>query len=140
MTGKMYFLRVLDAEKKIISLQMQRDHLADLAYQRPGLSASGVRARSGDHSPLERAVVRLIDKEAQLAGQINNYMDLIEEAERVVEKISDEKYRQILSMRYFSRRPWEKIAEKTGYSIRQVFRLHGMALLEAEVILGIRKK
>ena len=140
MTGKEYFLRVLDAEKRIVALRKQREHLEDLAYQSPGLSASGIRSKSGDHSPLERAVVRLIDKESQLACQINTYLDLVEEAERVVKKIKDERYRQLLSMRYFSRRPWEKIAEETGYSLRQVFRLHGRALLEAEIIIGIRKR
>ena len=45
-------------------------------------------------------------------------------------------YYNVLSMRYVSRDTFEYIAEKTNWSIRKVFTLHGKALLDFETRYG----
>ena len=138
MTGKQYFQRALDADRRIQALSEQRRHLEEIALHRPGLNASGIRAQSGNHSALELSVVRLLDTEKKLAEQMDEYNQIILDAARTIEKIGDEKMRQVLSLRYLSGLRWEEIANKVGYTLRQTFRLHGRALAAAERVLGIR--
>lgn len=138
MTGKQYFQRALDADRRIQALAEQRQHLEDMALRRPGLSASGIRAQSGNHSALEQSVVRLLDAERKLAETINEYTEIIREAGEVIAKIGDEKMQRVLRLRYLSGMRWEEIAGKMGYTLRQTFRLHGLALRAAERILGLR--
>lgn len=138
MTGKQYFQRALDAERRVRALQDQIAHIEDMALRRPGMSASGIRAASGNHSALESAVVRLLDTERKLSDQLDEYNKLIEEARGVIERIGDEKMQHVLRLRYLSGMRWEEIAPRIGYTLRQTFRLHGYALKAAERILGLR--
>lgn len=138
MTGKEYFMRVLEAERRMRSLKAQRAHLLDLATGNAAFSTGGVRAHSGGHSKIELAVVQLVDKEQQIAGQIERYIALVQEAERVINSLEDARYRQVLTLRYLAGMRWEKIAAEMGYTdLRFVFRLHGRALLAAENKLTI---
>ena len=136
MTGKQYFQRVLDADRKRKALQAQINHIEDMALRRPTLSRSGVHAASGNHSALELAVVRLLDTEKRLADQVDEYTRLIDEASNVIEKISDSKEQAVLRYRYLSGMRWEDVAPRVGYTLRQTFRLHGYALRSAEKIIN----
>jgi DNA-directed RNA polymerase specialized sigma subunit len=69
---------------------------------------------------------------------MDEYNQIILDAARTIEKIGDEKMRQVLSLRYLSGLRWEEISNKIGYTLRQTFRLHGRALAAAGRVLGIR--
>lgn len=45
-----------------------------------------------------------------------------------VEEMESQDEKTVLIMHYLQRLSFEKIAEKMGYSLRQIYRIHGMAL------------
>ena len=57
------------------------------------------------------------------------------EALEVIEKVPDDKLRELLLLRYISVMTWEEIAVSMGLSYRHVCRLHGDALSQAKKYL-----
>ena len=63
---------------------------------------------------------------------------LMDEAERLIQQVPGELYQSLLSMRYVSCMRWEIISRRVNYSTTHIFRLHGLALREADRILRTR--
>ena len=119
-------------------MKARRQHIHDLALGGPGLSSSGVRSPSGNHSKIESAVVRMLDMDARIDRELAACYALMDEAERLIQQVPGELYQSLLSMRYVSCMRWEIISRKLNYSTTHVFRLHGLALREADRILRTR--
>lgn len=55
-------------------------------------------------------------------------VNLYTEIYKQIELLDDEKERTVLTYRYLNARTWEWIAERLDCSVRQIYRLHGIAL------------
>lgn len=87
---------------------------------------------SGDKDRMGTTVAKIVDLERETDKLVDSF---VEKRKRIVEQIDsidNIDYYHVLSMRYVSRNTFESIAEKTNWSIRKVFTLHGNALLEFE--------
>ena len=91
--------------------------------------------------------IQMIQKEMIIDGQDKKYVsalnDLIEkfiyyryqkvkislELYDKIESLEDEQEKRLMKYRYIRGYRWEVIADKMGYSIRQVFNIHNKALL-----------
>ena len=51
-------------------------------------------------------------------------------ATRIIMELHATEHRVVLINRYLCMRRWEDIADKMGYSLRGIFKLHGQALVE----------
>ena len=91
---------------------------------------------TNQHSPMEDAVVKLIDLEYELNDDIDRLVDLKRDMANLIAKISDPSHRVLLEMRYLAGNTWEEIALKMDYDLRWVYRLHGRALQAVELIQG----
>lgn len=69
------------------------------------------------------ARVRLEDKERELSEKLDEILALID-------LVTDERQKTVLTLRYVRGKPWDKIAEEIHCEKRHVFRLHGLALVE----------
>lgn len=91
---------------------------------------------SGDKDRMGTAVAKIVDLERETDELVDSF---VEKRKRIVEQIDsidNIDYYNVLSMRYVSRDTFESIAEKTNWSIRKVFTLHGKALFDFETRYG----
>ena len=96
---------------------------------------------------LERAVARLsgtdsslMHKEAmtgdaalialkdRMIGQLIELSEVYDEISSTIMKVEDPFYRKILMLRYLDGMVWDEIADKVGYSSRNIYRKHAEAL------------
>lgn len=92
--------------------------------------------KTSDKDKLGSTVAKIVDLEKETDELVDQF---IQKRKHIIKQIDDMKnidYYHILSMRYVSRNTFEDIAEKTSWSIRKVFSLHGEALLEFEKLYG----
>ena len=76
-----------------------------------------------------------------LEEQIRQYARTIALAEKVISQVPQEKYRQILTLRYLCGWSFRSISDELGYKDpNSVYRSHGWALMEAQKILGREDK
>lgn len=91
---------------------------------------------SGDKDRMGSAVARIVDLERETDSLVDSFVRKRKKIVEQIDSIEDVDYYHVLSMRYVSRDTFESIAEKTNWSIRKVFALHGKALLEFERLYG----
>ena len=84
----------------------------------------------------EDIVTRLNKLEKAINKDIDKLVYLKEEAACKIDRISDDRYKVILSMYYLSNETFEAVAERTGMSFQWVHTLHKKALKEFEKILN----
>lgn len=78
-------------------------------------------------------ILDLYDKIIRKQSDINELCkEYFEEKEKITEAISilSTEGQNLIRMRYFENRTWSDIAEKMGYSVRHLHRLHSTALEE----------
>lgn len=116
-------MRLLGAKKR---------HFEDMGFsispKLTGMPGSGQRGQSR----VELAAVGMVDVLSQLQQQIDEYAKIISEAENLISRIPQEKYRQLLTLRYLAGMSWPSISDEMGYKDRNsVYRAHGYALIAA---------
>ena len=107
---------------------------------------------------LERAVARLsgmdsslMHKEAmtgdaalialkdRMIGQLIELSEVYDEISSAIMKVEDPFYRKILMLRYLDGMVWDEIADRVGYSARNIYRKHAEALKVVMKYLPQRK-
>lgn len=91
---------------------------------------------SSDKDKLGSAVAKIIDLENEINKEIDVYVDKKERIVSQIEAIKDIMEYQVLFSRYIEYKTFEQIAEDNEYSIRQILRIHGNALVEFEKKFG----
>lgn len=87
------------------------------------------------------AVSRIVDLQTELNAEINRYVDSKAEIRNALNKIQKQRYFDVLYKRYVLFKTWQQIADEMGYEdIRNVYRLHGRALLAFNRILCEEKE
>lgn len=123
-------------EKRLKILQAKYRHFDEL-----GLTITSHTSAVGGHqqgmSRVEMAAVGKVDAGMDFDEKLREYRALIRQAERVIEKIPQEKYRHLLTYRYICGWSFKSISDELGYNDpNSVYRAHGWALAEAQKILN----
>ena len=131
MTAKEYLRQLTRKDVRINALIERQQRYRELAARRTAVyrDAPGARRRT---SSVEEYTAKIIDLEAEIDRRVDEYVDLTCEIETVIDRVEDDRYRDILRFRYINGWSWERIAREMHYDRRQVTRLHGLALLEIE--------
>jgi len=135
MDAKTYLRQLPDLDKEINAMLERRERYEALAMRRTGGYTGGMPGAQHRDSSVERYACKLVDLTREIDRKIDAYVDLTREAEALIECVSDDKYRDILTHRYMLGWDWQKIANLIGYERRQVTRLHGYALREFQKVL-----
>ena len=78
-----------------------------------------------------------MDATRSLDEQIKYYTGVVARAEQVIRQIPQEKYRQILTLRYICGWSLKSISDELDYSDpNSIYRAHGYALSEAQGIIN----
>lgn len=91
---------------------------------------------SGNKDRLGNTVAKIIDLERETDELIDILFDKRNNIIKQIDSLKNSDYYQILALRYVNYNTFNDISDKTGWSIRQVFRLHGEALREFEKAFG----
>ena len=91
---------------------------------------------SGDKDRMGTTVAKIVDLERETDELVDSFVEKRKRIVGQIDSIENVDYYNVLSMRYIARYTFETIAEKTNWSIRKVFSLHGKALLEFEKMYG----
>ena len=135
-TAKEFFRQVLTAEKELKVLNRKMEH-----YEEIGLSIGGssgvVGNKNRGSSRVELAAIGAVDVMRELIDQQKAFMAIIARAEQVIRGIKQERYRQILNLRYLCGMSFRSISDELKYNDpNSVYRAHGWALHEAQKIIN----
>lgn len=137
MTAKMYLLSVQRAERELKILSSRRRHYMDLIEAIGSNMAKAVVVKtSGGSSKTETAAIGLIEFTDKLAEKEKEYVALIQKAEKLIDSIKQDKFREVLKRRYLAGESWKTIRDEMGYKDeKSVFRCHGYALRELQKLM-----
>ena len=114
---------------EISDLLDERERLRSLAEKiTPSLSFAPVHGANTDK--MAPVVANLIEVERYIEKRSKELLRARMEAERLIDRLSDERHRAVLKSYYFSRRNWQDVADALNYDVRWVTQLHGLALVK----------
>lgn len=127
---KNYRILVLEVRQ----LREQLEALETSLYSPKGQRfTSTPRVPSGDRSTMDGAVARHISLERLYRASLEEKEAQQLAIEQAIHSLGDTPERVVMRERYINGRGWTAIVQKmqmAGYSERQVYRLHGLALLK----------
>lgn len=109
-------------------LEEQLMELKGLMRQCGAVAMDGLPKGNGGGDKTGSMVVQVAELEAQLQEALRERVILRERITGKIGRIGDERYRCVLIGYYVLGLSWERVAEKCGYSLQHVYRLHGGAL------------
>lgn len=136
MDTKQYLSQIKRLDRKI---QNKLSELYNLKMMASSISVSNEGERvqtSGNKDQLGAVVAKIVDMEKEVDKMVDLFVDTRSEIISQIDSMDDLDSYDILSMRYVAGKTFHEISEKTGWSIRKVFSLHGKALLEFEKKYG----
>ena len=136
MTAKEFMGQVRKAEEELIVISAKKRHYLDLMNAIGSKISSTVVQASGNSSKTETAAIGLYEMTKMLEEKEKEYVNLVKKAEEIIAKIKQEKFRQILTLRYLCRWSWKSIRDEMGYKDeKSTYRCHGYALRELQKVM-----
>ena len=140
MTAKEFFRQVRHAESELKILNAKLAHYEDLGFSMGGI-AGGTGNAHRSASRVEMAAVGAVDALRDLEQQKREFLAIIARAEHVIKMVPQERYRQILTYRYLCGWTFRSISDELEYNDpNSVYRAHGWALHEAQVVINAQEK
>lgn len=127
--AKDYFAQIRKTDRLIARLKSTVATLrAGLTSQNYELSADKVQT-SGPSNRLEDAMIKILDLEDKIQARIAELSAMRDEAFDRISRVPDLDQRNVLLARYVEGKRWEKVAFELNFSISQIYRIHGAALI-----------
>ena len=136
MKAKDFFRRARSAEQDIKRLGRMIDH-----YSAVGTSISskwgGIGGGKGNtQSKVEAAAVGLFDAEKSIIDELKRYRQIVAEAENVISRIPQDRFREIITLHYLAGMSLADVARQLHYQhVENLYRAHGYALSAAQIII-----
>jgi len=130
MTAKQYLMQARYLNELINSHIKELEQLRLILTSVPSIDFSKEKVQGGKlpGDKISNIIAKIVDLEKQIKDEINSFIDLKKEIHDVIEAVKNPNERLILRCRYIEFLTWEQVAERTNYSIRQVYRIHARAL------------
>ena len=130
MEAKQYLRKAYRLHELIESEQAELDALRELAQSVSSSSVSDMpkSPTMNGEAPYEKHVIKMVDLEAKIKRQIQEYISLEEEIREVINNVEDNEEKLLLRNRYILFMEWEDIYDKMHLSKRSVHRIHASAL------------
>lgn len=144
MTAKEFLSQAYKLDRQAEMLLAKADKLRESLYGR-GISYDGSKVKGGVSGDMSGVIEKVIEYERQTDEVIDRLVAKRLEIERAIAAVPDEVQREVLERRYLLYQPWETFFDKrTGekiigideamhYSVRQIYRIHGEALMSVNV-------
>ena len=126
MTPKEYFQECLKLDNKISEKQNQLDLIK--ASFVSAVKIKDINVQTSGENGYENHLATLFDFNDEINMDVDKLVNYKLKLSLEVNQLEDDRYRMILSERYFKGKRFEQIAVDRNYDIRWVYRLHGKAL------------
>ena len=135
MQAKEYMMRVRKAEAELRFIMAKRRRYEDLLLSMGG-GGDNTPVQHGVSSRTETVAVGLVSLMEKLAEKEREYAQYVNEAEALIAKIPQEKFRAVLTYRYLCGWSWKSIRDELKYDDdKSVYRCHGYALRELQKVM-----
>lgn len=127
--AKEYFAQIRKTDRLIHRLD------STIATLRSSLTSTGSQLKqdkvqtSGPKNTLEETITKIIDLEAKINARIDELVSMKQEAFTMINRIPDLDQQNVLIARYIDGKKWLDIAFDLNFSISQVYKIHGKALI-----------
>lgn len=128
MTAKEYLSHAYRIDQRINSKLEQVASLRALATKATSTFSDTPKSGSRNIQSMEATVVKIVDLENEINGDIDTLVDLKREIVGVIKQIDNPEYQTLLELRYLCFYSWEKVAVEMDYDLRYLHKLHRRAL------------
>ena len=136
MTARDFLLSVQRAERELLIISDRRRHYEDIIMAIGNQMRPAAGKPSGVSAKTETAAIGLVYLADQLRKKEEEYTALIQKAEKLIGKLKQDKFREILTRRYLNNESWRTIRDKMDYKDeKSVYRCHGYALRELQKVM-----
>ena len=118
------------------ALLRELERLRDATTRATGRIAAVRLSGTPGHGGNEDAMLRVVDGEARLQAVIDHVCEALVARLYVIEALTDERHKTLLTLRYINGLSWEQIGYDMHYERTQVFEIHGQALNEAQAVMA----
>lgn len=84
---------------------------------------------SGPKNTLEETIIKIVQLEREINDRIDELITLKHEIVKKIKELPDLDQQNVLMARYIQGKKWPEIAKDMNYSIQNIYRIHGKALL-----------
>lgn len=130
MTAAEYLNRLITLDKEINNKLQRIETLREIANSTSAPNIGEKVQCSRQKSPLENIVAKIVDLDREVDSKIDELVDLKAELWELLGNMADERYRNVLWMRYTENKTMRQIAVENDRTKRHIRRLHAQALEE----------
>lgn len=139
MDAKEYLGQVKSKEAKIRNLRRDREGIKDMLYSLGG-GGEGERVQTSRNMDKFGTLYSRIDEmEREIDRQISALLLFKLKVSEEINEMKTDKYMTVLNCRYIHFMSWERIADSAfdvKYTVRNILKMHGYALLEFQEVHG----
>lgn len=106
----------------------------------PVMNTTGGGSGSGNQDRLGDTIAKIVDLQEEINMDVDMFVDMKREAARLLKKITQAEYFQVLHKRYVLYESFEQIAMEMKYTYRGVCYVHGRALQAFDKVLEEHRK
>lgn len=129
MTAKEYLSRLRSIELRLMAEANEIEALSDMAtHITSAINSDGIHTSGATSDKLGNCVSRLVDLQRDIDSDILMLEKVRGEIIASLDNVQNDKYRELLRMRYVGHMTFEEIAIAMDMSWRHTVRLHGRAL------------
>ena len=131
MTAKEYLSRLRSIELRLMAEANEIEALSDMAtHITSAINSDGIHTSGATSDKLGNCVSRLVDLQREIDSDILMLEKVRGEIITSLDNVSNDKYRELLRMRYVGHMTFEEIAIAMDKTYRWITKLHGRALQE----------
>ena len=128
MTAKEYLKQAFHIDRRINDKLEQISSMRDLATKATSIINDMPGSATHDPHSMQEVIAKIIDDEEEVNAAIDRLVDLKAEIMRVIKAVASPEHQTLLELRYLCFKPWKVIADRMGYNVRHVYRLHDEAV------------
>jgi len=132
---KRYLMEYRSLVQRRDALTEELDRLRDATLRTTARLTAVGPSGAPNQGAREDAILRAVDGEVRLKEIIAHIGEALDLRLTLIERLTDERFKTVLTMRYLNGWGWERIGHEMHYERTQVFELHHSAMEEAQSIL-----
>lgn len=129
---KHYLMEYRSLVQRRDALMEELDRLRDATVRATARISAVGPSGVPNHGAREEAILRVFDGEERLREVIAHIGEALTVRLVLIERLTDERSKTLLTLRYINGWGWERIGYEMHYERSQVFELHHQALAEAQ--------
>lgn len=135
MNAKDFLKQAYRLNELVNSNVAELENLKALSTSVSGANYGAERVQGGNlpGSRIEAIVLKIVDLEREIQGDINRYLDLKKAIREAINGVENQNEKLILRYRYVELLPWSEIQARMGLDERQTYIIHGKALKNIKI-------